>query len=75
MRIVPTVRVSDGSGGAIVINEADFDPVVHERLGEPPGRASPDPAAQEPAPRRSAKGVAGTSTRRRKGRGARGAGA
>ena len=75
MRRLPTVRVSDGSGGSIVINETDFDPAVHQRVDEPPDRASPDPAAQEPAPRRSAKRVAGTSTRRRKGRGARGTGA
>ena len=73
MRRLPTVRVSDGSGGSIVINEADFDPVVHQRVDETPGVASPEHAAQDPAPRRSAKGVAGTPTRRRR-RGARGTG-
>ena len=45
MRIVSTVRVSDGSGGSIVINEADFDPVVHQRMDELGGVASPEPAA------------------------------
>lgn len=32
---LPTVKVSDGHGGFIVINEEDFDPKVHKKYSEP----------------------------------------
>ena len=34
----PTVKIDDGKGGFIVINESDFDPKEHKKFGEKPAR-------------------------------------
>ena len=52
MRQLPTVRVSDGSGGSIVINEADFDPDRHERVVETPPDGEPGEAQASDGPGR-----------------------
>jgi hypothetical protein len=31
---LPTVKISDGHGGFIVINESDFDPKIHKKYEE-----------------------------------------
>lgn len=31
----PTVRIQDGHGGFIIINESDFDPKAHKKYVEP----------------------------------------
>ncbi len=52
MRQLPTVRVSDGSGGSIVINKADFDPDRHERFVETPPDGEPVEAQASDGPGR-----------------------
>ena len=65
MRIVPTVRIADGSGGSIVINAADFDPDRHERFVETPPDGEPVEAQASDGPDRSSKGSTDTNGRRR----------
>ena len=52
MRQLPTVRVSDGSGGSIVINASDFDPDRHERFVETPPDDEPVEAQASDGPGR-----------------------
>ena len=65
MRQLPTVRIADGSGGSIVINEADFDPDRHERFVETPPDGEPVEAQEADGPDRSSKGSTDTKGRRR----------
>ena len=54
MRIVPTVLITDGSGGSIVINASDFDPDRHERFVETPHDDEPVEAQASDGPGRQA---------------------
>ncbi len=65
MRIMPTVRIADGSGGAMVINAADFDPDRHERVVETPPDGEPGEAQASDGPGRHAERSRGTKGRRR----------
>jgi hypothetical protein len=48
MAKIPTVRVNDGKGGYYTINEADFNPAVHEGW-------QPNPAPAKKAAAKKAK--------------------
>ena len=37
----PTVKISDGKGGYIVINESDFDNSKHSKFGEEKPKSKP----------------------------------
>ena len=68
MRVLPTVRIADGSGGSIVINAADFDPDRHERFVETSPDGEPVEAQEADGLDRSSKGstdTKGTKGRRR----------
>ena len=41
---LPTVKIQDGHGGFIIINESDFDPKIHKRLSEKAEKAADDAA-------------------------------
>lgn len=58
MGSIPTVKVSDGSDGFFVINQADFDPktMTEYSASEPavPPKARPKAQPKKPATRRRA---------------------
>lgn len=55
MKNVPVVEVQAPGGGTMVINESDFDPEVHTKVG-----------AEEPSPESSDEDEATTRSRSRK---------
>ena len=65
MRVLPTVRIADGSGGSIVINASNFDPDRHKRFVETPHDGEPVEAQASDGPSRQAE--RSTDTKGRKG--------
>jgi hypothetical protein len=41
--ILPTVKIDDGNGSYIVINESDFDSAKHKKFGEEKPKRGPKP--------------------------------